>query len=229
MEAPYLIISDLQIPFEAEKALEFCIYVKRHFKVKEVLCAGDELDFYHGGRWPRSPDGHYSAVGELAAAKEKLKRWYAAFPKCRLAISNHGIRWVRKAAAAEIPSQLLRAYEDIIEAPPGWKWQDEWIIKDSKMTWRLIHGTGYSGPNGARNATIDAGISTVIGHLHSHAAIHYISPRGGKRLWSMNCGSLIDTEAYAFEYGRESRLQPCLGVSLVTNGGTTPIWLPYDL
>ena len=183
MANDYLVISDLQIPFEAEKALEFCIYLKRHYKIPDenVLCVGDELDCYHGGRWPKDPNGNYSATGELAASKAKLKEWYRAFPKMKLAVSNHGLRWVRKATAAEIPAEMLRSYRDIIEAPDGWVWKDEWIFKE-KHPFRMIHGMGYSGVQSQRNAALDAGISTVHGHL-VHAGVSYVKT-ANQWLWS---------------------------------------------
>lgn len=227
MAGDYLVISDLQIPFEAEKALEFCVYLKRHYKIPDenVLNVGDELDCYHGGRWPKDPNGHYSATGELAAAKAKLKDWYRAFPKMKLAISNHGLRWVRKATAAEIPSEMLRSYRDIIEAPDGWQWKDEWIFNE-KHPFRMIHGMGYSSVNSQRNAALDAGMSTVHGHL-VHAGISYVKT-ANQWLWGMCVASLIDTTQYAFEYGKESRFKPCLGAGIVGNKGSMPIWVPYE-
>ena len=41
-----LIISDLQIPFENKKSLEFCVYLKKHFGVADenCFCVGDETN-----------------------------------------------------------------------------------------------------------------------------------------------------------------------------------------
>jgi hypothetical protein len=224
-----LVVPDLQIPFEAERALEFCLYLKKHYGIvdENVLNVGDELDCYHGGRWPKDPNGAYSSVGELDASKRKLKEWYKAFPLMKLAISNHGLRWVRKATAAEIPEQMLRSYQEIIDAPEGWRWQAEWKFTNIKHPFRMVHGLGYSGINGHRNAAIDSGMSTIIGHLHSHAAVSYLRTLGGLKIWACNAGSLIDPEAYAFEYGKESRLKPCLGAVVIFNEGSTPLFIPY--
>lgn len=228
---PILLISDLQIPFEAEKALEFCAYLKRHYRIpnENVLNVGDELDCYHGGRWPKDPNGRFSATGELAQAKETLKAWYRAFPEMKLAISNHGLRWVKKASEAEIPAQLMRAYRDIIEAPSGWQWKDEWRFTGLKHPFRMIHGMGYSGMNGHRMAALDAGMSTAIGHLHSHAGIVHLRTLGGMKIWGFNTGSLIDPSQYAFSYGRENRMQPCIGAGVIFDQGSVPVWHPYDL
>jgi hypothetical protein len=164
------VISDLQIPFEDEGALEFALKVQRDFKIPKsaILNVGDEVDQYFGGQWKKDPSVNFSAAQEILITKKKLKSWYRHFPEMKLAISNHGLRWARKAFDAEIPSQMIRPYQEIIEAPAGWIWKQEWRFK-TDHPFRMIHGMGYSGPSAARNAALDARISTVIGHVHSHA------------------------------------------------------------
>jgi hypothetical protein len=232
-----LIVSDTQKPFHAPKSLEFVRYIKRHFKIPDsgMMHAGDESDQYHGSGFKKSPNALHTPSGELSALRYELNRWYSEFPLMKLCISNHGIRYFKKACEAEIPSEVLRSYREVIGAPDGWVWKHEWRVTDGRMPWRLIHGMGYSGMNGHRTAAIDAGISTAIGHLHSHAGVAHIRTGGedddtiSQILWAMNVGSLIDLQAYAFEYGKYSRFKPCLGIGVVVNHGTTPIWLPYDL
>ncbi len=228
-DRPILIISDIQIPFENEKALAFCKYLRNHYKIPDenILNVGDETDNYHGGQWPKNPDGTLSAHGELAITREKIKEWGAAFPEMKLCISNHGLRWVRKAAAAEIPSQMLQAYEKIFNMPDRWKWQYEWRFETLKHPFRMIHGMGYSGNLGHRNAAMDSKMSTAIGHLHSHAGVNYIQNNGMKNyIWGMNVGCLIDTTQYAFEYDKQNRVQPMLGCGVVFNQGSMAVWIP---
>ncbi len=181
--------------------------------------------------YDKGADYEMTPKQELTAAKEILKEWYATFPRMKLAISNHGLRWVRKAAAAEIPTQLIQDYRKIIEAPEGWQWRDEWRFA-TKQPFRMIHGMGYSGRNGARNAAIDAGMSTVIGHLHSFAGIDYINTGQNMDpeappMWAFNTGCLIDPVSFAFSYGKYNRQKPCLGAGIIFNEGSTPLWIPY--
>jgi hypothetical protein len=118
----------------------------------------------------------------------------------RLAVSNHGQRWAKRAFEAEIPSVLMRAYQEVIEAPRRWVWKDEWVFANLKFPMRMIHGCGYSGPNAARNAALDSRMNTIIGHVHSHAGVSYINQMGfGQTIWAMNVGCLIDSESLAFE------------------------------
>ena len=223
-----LFISDLQIPFEAINALKFCKAVAKDFGIKPENCynVGDEIDQYFGSQYGKSVNGNLSALSELEITKEKMLAWYLAFPQMKLAVSNHGLRWARKAFAAEIPSQMIIPYQKIINAPKAWRWQESWDIP-SKHPMRMIHGMGYSGQVGHRNAAIDAGKSVVMGHLHANAGISYVRTET-QSTWGMNTGCLIDPKALAFEYGKYNRNKPVLGIGVVVDDGLTPIFVPYE-
>lgn len=186
---------------------------------------GDELDGYFASRFPKDPDMPLSPKAEIKLARLRLKEWYKAFPMCQVAISNHGLRWASKAFDSFIPSDIIKPYKEIIEAPSGWTWHDEIIVK-TKVPFRVIHGLGYSGFAGARNAAIDAGMSTAIGHLHAFGGVHYIDTGKGQ-IWGMNTGCLIDANALAFGYGKNSRFKSTLSVGVVLNDGKLPIVIPY--
>ena len=224
----YLCISDTQHPYEAKNALKFCKYVQKFFKIpkENIIHVGDEVDSFHASSYPKGADYPHTPGQELQEAVDKLKAWYDAFPICRVAISNHMLRWQKKASEAQIPSQLMKSHKEIIQAPNSWQWFDEIIIK-TKHPFKVIHGTKYSGNLGHRNAAIDNGMSTAIGHLHSFAGVNRIKTTG-LDIWAMNTGCLIDTEAYVFKYGEDSRFKPTLGVGVVLNNGLMPIWVPYE-
>lgn len=189
-----------------------------------IICIGDEVDQYYASRFPKDPDAILSARGELKVARERLKEWYKAFPICRVAISNHGLRWLARAHECYIPSEILRPYKELLEAPSGWSWHEEIKIKDSRP-WRAIHGMGYSGINGHRNAAIDGRTSTVIGHLHSHAGSCYIN-NDKHPIWAMNVGCLIDIDQFAFKYAKHSRFKAALSVGVVLDNGKMPLVVP---
>ena len=227
-DRPYLIQSDLQAVYHNEKALKFCAYLKRHYQIPDenVINVGDELDLNTASMYTKDPDCEHTPKGEIRAAQEWVKEWSSHFPKMMVCISNHGLRWVRKATASEIPSQCLRAYQEIFQIPDTWVYKEEWRIP-TKHPFRVIHGMGYSGQQGHRMAALDAGISTAIGHLHSHAGIVYLR-MAGQELWGMNTGCLIDPDSFAFSYGKWNRFKPCLGTSVVFNSGRTPVWFPLE-
>jgi hypothetical protein len=170
-----------------------------------------------------------SALDEIDASLRVLREWYKAFPNMMLCTSNHGQRWVKKAAMAEIPSQLLKSYKEIIDAPDGWVWKDEWKIQAKNKTFRVIHGSEYSGQMGARNAAVDSGMSTAIGHIHSFGGVWHLKTNGSSTgIWAMNSGCLIDTKQFAFQYSRSNRNQPTIGCGVILDGGRTPIFIPFE-
>lgn len=226
---PILVIPDLQIPFEAKDALRFCYDLKKQFKVPDenILNVGDEIDNFHGSAYPKDPDADLSPVNEFAITRERIRQWGEVFPIMKLCISNHGIRWFKKAIDAQIPTELIRNYQEFFKVPQGWVWRDEWRFSHLKHPFRMIHGMGYSGINGHRNAALDGQISTIIGHLHSHAAVSWIETNGGQRMWAVNAGCLIDVEKFAFKYERLNRVKPQLGAVIILDQGKTPVFFPF--
>lgn len=229
-DRPSLVISDTQWPFENRKAFEHCKYLKRHYRIPDenVFHVGDESDQLFASLHPRDPDAELTYSAEIRLTREIVASWASEFPKMKIANSNHMLRLLRKAFHADLPREVIKPYSEIIGAPAGWIWQDEWIVK-TKYPWRMIHGMGYSGINGARTAALDAGISTCIGHLHSHAGIAVITTgmdNNLRSIWGMNTGCLIDVASYAFKYGKYSRFRPSLGCSVIFNRGSLPMWIP---
>lgn len=225
-----LFISDTQCPFEARHALKFCKAVQKEFGIKpsNVWHVGDEVDNYFGSGYNKDPDSYYSPNSEIRATLEKMREWYKAFPEMKLCRSNHGERWAKKAVEAEIPSQMLKAYQEILEAPKRWKWADKWTINAGLRKIDVIHGVEYSGVSAMRNATLDSGNNcSIFGHLHTNAGVIYLRTRF-KNVWSMNVGCLIDEEAFAFNYAKQNRQKPQQGVGVVLDGGLMPIWVPYE-
>lgn len=225
----YLFIGDPHIPFEARHALKFCRAVQREFKIpaENIYCTGDEVDQYFGSAYLKDPDAIHTATSELRISREKIREWGKAFPHMKLCISNHGLRWAKRASEAQLPSQMIRPYQEIIMAPETWKWAYEWNISAARAKIKMLHGMGYSGVNGHRNAAIDNGCNTVIGHLHASGGVAHVAT-ANQKIWALNAACLVDVSAYVFNYGRESRNKPTLGIGVVVDGGMTPIFVPYE-
>jgi hypothetical protein len=225
----YLVISDLQIPFELDDGLRFCRSVQKEFKIpkENIIIIGDETDQYFASRFSKDPDADLSPTSEIKAARDRLKHWVSAFPIAQVCISNHGLRWLSRAFECNIPTELIIPYKELFNLPDSWIYKEEWRFK-TKHPFRAIHGMGYSGMNGARNACVDGQISTVIGHLHSHAGVDFIKTNNDKWIWGMNVGCLIDAPSFAFKYGKYSRYKPMLSVGVILDNGKTPVVVPYD-
>lgn len=223
MSRTKLVISDLQMPFEHPDALSFCVRVKKENRIadEDVYNVGDELDNYYGGMWDKSPEASHTANQEIDEARSKLRHWYKAFPQMKLCLSNHGTRWLRKAMAAQIPSQMLRGYQEMIQSPKGWRWQKHWKVRD-KHSWMIEHGDDWGGQYPHVAAAMHNGMSTAIGHHHSKFGVSYMKTNG-LDIWGAAAGSLIDFDLYAFEYARSAKLKPQLGLLLIVDGGRRAI------
>lgn len=219
---------DLHEPFSAKHALRFCREVQAEYKIPldNILCAGDETDQFWGSQFCKDPNALHTASSEIFHSLKKLKEWYAAFPKMLLAESNHPVRWWKRAFENGIPSEVLRKYQEVIQAPSGWRWARKWIVKASRKPFMLTHGMGFGGVSGSRTMLLHSGISVAHGHLHSGAGVTHFQTEN-LDVWSLNAGCLIDVDAYAFAYGRDNKQKPSVGVGVVLDGGRTPIWIPY--
>lgn len=226
----FLVVPDLQAPFQAKKALEFCKAVQREYRIprdQPVLFTGDELDAYHGKGPLRlnDPDHGHTPNQELEAAVGELRRWYEAFPVARIARSNHGTRYQRRAAEAGIASVWMRQYRDVIGAPPRWQWEDSWLVKGSKQHFLLEHG--HEGESETERKVLSNGYSTVHGHFTQAKWIR-ISNRHGRKLWGFCAAALIDWESYAFKYAKAYPRKADNGCGVILDGGNIPIWVPYE-
>jgi hypothetical protein len=216
-----LVIADTQEPFSHQDYFSFIKALAKKYKPDEVVHVGDEIDHHALGNWEHDPDG-LSAGDELCFAIACLKPYYKRFPKMKVCVSNHTSRPFRKAFSAGIPTAYLKTYGEFLQAPKGWKWADHWII--DKV--RYEHGMGLSGAGAQIQATKGNMMSTVFGHIHAHAGIHYVANEDFL-LFGMNVGSGIDRNKYAFKYGKEFKNKPILGAGLVVDG--IPHYFPMVL
>lgn len=230
----WMITSDEQIPFEHKDALDFQIRVKRHFGIPDEnqLHVGDETDQALAGMYDPDPDGDLTANQEYQQSLDALQLRYLAFPRMKVAISNHGVRWQKRAFKSGIPSFVMRSYENMIEAPDGWKWQKKWLIR-AKHPFVVEHGDRFGGQTPHVQAAMANGLSTVIGHHHSIAGIEHIRTQdyhpefnSGFDIWGASTGALIDFDRFAFKYAQSAKKKPKLGLIVVLDDGKWPIWVP---
>lgn len=216
-----LCISDFHAPFENAAALDFVRDIAKQLKPDRVICMGDEVDMHNFARWPREPDA-MGAVEELAAAKATLKQLAKIFPVMTIVDSNHTWRPWKKAAAAGLLSSMMRDRQSVLGTPDGWQWVEAADVDGTTF----IHGEGYTGDRGAIDAASRYHRPVAIGHIHSHAGIHY-KTGPTRQIWGLNCGCLVDPNAIAFRYGRTHRDKPTLGTGAVIHG--IPYFFPLGV
>lgn len=207
-----LTIPDLHHPFAHKDAHAFLKYLKLKFKPTTVVCLGDELDFHALSRWTADPDG-WSAGHELERALESMEGLYSLFPTVKVCTSNHTIRPFKRALDAGIPRKIIRDYREFLGAPDTWVWRDKWIIDDIIYE----HGENLSGKYAQNRAASQNLQSTVFGHVHTFAGIHYLASHN-RLLFGFNVGCLIDLKSYAMAYGSKFRNKPVLGAGIVDKG-----------
>lgn len=225
-----LILPDAHLNYEHPKALEFAIATKELFDIPDenIFQLGDLEDNFWAGQYPKGSDFPHTPNQELEITREKIKEWGKAFPLLKICHSNHQSRFYRKAAGGELPSQVLRNYRELFEYPKTWDVQECFVV-NTKKQFMLTHGEELgSGPGAMTRAINLYGISTAYGHLHSAAGVLHLNTTT-QDLWAMNCGCLIDPTQYCFQYAKHARLKPSLGVGVVLNSGTTPIFIPMPI
>jgi hypothetical protein len=212
---------DTHIPFEHQDAFSFLSVVKNKYRPNIVVCLGDFEDFHGISMHDHDPDG-LSPGDELTLLKKRAKEYFKLFPEVFMCTSNHGSLPFRRAFKFGMPSQLLKSYKDILEAPDGWIWADHWTF-DGIM---FEHGDPFSGRDAAIKAAEQNMMSTVIGHIHSFAGIQY-SANSKHLIFGFNVGCLIDKDKYAFAYAKKNKRKPILGCGIIING--IPTFIPMLL
>lgn len=217
-----LVIPDMHHPFAHPDTYSFLKAAKAKFDPDRIVCLGDETDQHVLGQWEPDPSG-YSAGHEHLAAIDALQPIYELFPVVSVCTSNHGERIFKRSYRAGIPKLFIKDYREFMSAPLGWNWEHKFVIDDVIYE----HGEGVSGQLGAMKKAMANGYrSTVIGHLHADAGVLWQSC-GDKTIFALNAGCLIDSDAYAFAYGKHSARKPMLGVGVVDKG--IPSFVPMQL
>lgn len=216
-----LAVSDMQIPFHHPDTFDFLDVVHKRFAINKVVSIGDSVDFCGISDYGSDPDG-MSAGDEYKRSLKYLREFYQIFPEGVEVESNHNSRVFRKAFSSGLPKSMVRSYEEIMQMPKGWRMVESIDIDGIHYE----HGDAHGGQYAARNAAIINRRSTVIGHHHSFAGIHYIS-NNDEMIWGFNVGCLIDFEAYAFHYAKKSKFKPTLGTGVIIKG--VPHFVPLIL
>jgi hypothetical protein len=211
-------IPDLHIPFHHKDAFRFLAAVKKKYNPGIVVNLGDMEDWHSISMHDHDPNG-LSPGMELAALRKAIKPLFTMFPKLHICTSNHGNLPLRRAFKFGMPSELIKSFRDILEAPATWVWADQWEFDNVVYE----HGESFSGAQGAIKSANANMQSTVIGHIHAFAGIQY-SANQKHLIYGFNVGCLIDREAYAFAYGKKIKAKPILGCGIIQNG--IPTFIP---
>lgn len=207
-----LVISDMHHPYAHPDTVPFLKALKSKYKFDKVVCIGDEVDF-HDMSFHDSDPNLDSAGVELDKAIKALQPIYTMFPKVDVVESNHGSMVLRKALVGKIPSKAIKSYNDTLDAPKGWKWTFDTIVKTPIGPVYFCHGK--SGSPG--KLASQYGMSCVQGHFHEKAQITYISTPE-KLMFDCHTGCLADDKSRALGYNKVNPKRPIVSVVVILNG-----------
>lgn len=198
-----VILSDLQIPYQDDKAVSAVLEFVRDYKPDELWCVGDELDAPEPSRWNKGMAGEYADT--LQDGIDQTREIMASFKKALgnkpfiIQRSNHTDRidtYMRKYAPAfssldSLKIEKLLGYDDLgitylhkmKELIPGWVMGhgDEGALN------RVPGGT-------AMGLAKKLGRSFVCGHTHRLGLQHETSGLYGKTktLFGLEVGHMMD-------------------------------------
>jgi hypothetical protein len=216
------VISDMHIPYHHVDLIPFLKAVKKHLKPDKVVCTGDEIDFHSMSFHDKDPE-LFSPSMELEEAKDYLKNVFKIFPEVDVLESNHGSLVYRKGKFHGIPRSVLKSYNDVLEAPVGWKWHNELIVPlAGGSSCYFTHGKSANGLKLSQNM----GMCVVQGHFHSKFDIQYWA-NPNALYWAMTVGCMIDDSSLAFAYNKSTLQRPLIGCGIILDG--QPKLLPMIL
>lgn len=207
-----LVISDMHHPYSHPDTYAFLKAVKAKYKPDTVVCIGDEVDFHDASFHDSDPDLDSAGI-ELDKAVASLKPIYKLFPNVTVVESNHGSMVMRKALVGKIPRKAIKSYNDILDAPKGWKWVFDIILKTPLGPVYFCHGKSGA----AGRLASQYGMSCVQGHYHEKAQISYISTPE-KLMFDAHTGCLADDKSLALGYNKVNPKRPIVSIIVIANG-----------
>lgn len=178
-----------------------------------ILIGGDEVD-WHSISFHTPDPALPNPSKELELAIQKLKYLYSLFPNAIVLESNHGSLVYRKQKHHGLPIEAIRTYEDILQAPKGWKWVKEATFTTSLGEWvYAVHGKSSD----VLKLSKAEAMSSVQFHFHEKYNLQYWA--NAKRIhFAMQCGCLSDDKSLAMEYNKLNLHRPINGIGLIVDG-----------
>lgn len=222
-DARILVAADDHHPFAHRDEVSFLEEVRSVYKTNTFVHLGDEIDNYALSDFEKDPKA-MNADHEYSAAIKALTRLYQAFPQAMVCTGNHPRRLERRRQRGGIPEAAMKPWNEILQAPVGWHWDNEWIING------VLYEHGDRGSATGSTAAYDIpngnGCSTVFGHYHTRPGTLWTATKTSL-FFGHNSGCLVDIKSYAMAYGSKCKLRAVVGCSVVIN--SIPTFIPMRL
>ena len=216
-ESNVLVIGDIHAPHDLDGYLAFCREQQELWNCGTIIFIGDVADFHSISQRQKIPE-ILNPKWEIALAIERLKDWYATFPKATVTLGNHDLRPWKAAAGAWLLREFIQDANTIFQAPATYDFVNEIIINNVLYT-HWTKGTAFK-------KCVTEWMNIVQWHCHNSAGVQFYRNRQWQVRW-MQTGNWIDYEKVAFDYARELSAQPVLSCGVVLNNWRLPIVLPF--
>jgi hypothetical protein len=220
--ARILTISDLHTPYHHPDVLPFLAEVKSKYKPDHVVIGGDEAD-HHAMSYHESDPDLPSAGAELKNARKALQGIHKLYPRADVLDSNHGSLYYRKAKTHGIPRAAMVPYQTLLGLGYGWTWHMDLTLRMSNGQDVYFH---HARAGNVTSLSKNMGMCAVQFHHHSTFKIEYWANPNGL-YWGMQAGCLIDDDALAFAYNKNTMGRPIIGTGIIIDG--QPHLLPMVL
>lgn len=205
-----IVLSDLQIPYADEKAVEVALEALRDYKPDKVVLVGDLLDLSAWSKYIQRPEWATATQGAINQAHELLAKIRKLAPTAEIVVleGNHDARMekyalnnaqaafgLRRADQPEgwpvLSVPYLTAMDTLdIEYVSGYPANRYWINKNLQVR----HGSIARKGNTAIAVAQEEWISTIFGHIHrveTQFLTHH-TYEGGKTIGAWSIGCLCD-------------------------------------
>jgi hypothetical protein len=233
-----VVLSDLQIPYQDDTAVNAVMKFIRWYKPHELWCVGDELDAPEPSRWNKGMAGEYAPT-----LQDSIDLTYEIMADFRTALgrnkpfiiqrSNHTDRiqtYIRKYAPAfstletlkieellgyhSLNIQYLHKFKELL---PGW-------IMAHGDEGRSIQTPGSTAMNLARKV----GKSVVCGHTHKLGVQHETTGLYGKNktIYGLEVGHLMDIKQASYLTSGVANWQQGIGILIQKGRQVIPYSVP---
>lgn len=228
----YVVISDIQTPFEDSKAIRSVAAFIKRWKPDEVLCVGDEIDFQTISRWSSGKDEWSMTIGK---DRDRTREILAELQVTHLSRSNHTDR-LYKSLSTRLPGLI---------GLPELEYENFMGLKELGITYHrkpyrfhdlaaMVHGDEqpikHQGGATALEAARRHGLSIVSGHTHRLGVSWHTTASGGEvtnRIFGFEVGHLMDESKALYTKGTFN-WQKGFGILYVDRRRVIPIPVPIE-